>query len=155
MKILKGYLSHELYRLLKSEIEFVEKELEQFLKEHKEHIKEEEEKTDKNDKTLSDHDKKKMQLWEAVFQDEFREAFYKYNNCLSRLELDGRKQKGSKDDRFLELVTRKHNDPEWLPQSQPVYGYHSRLNVSHVLPLHATYEVKDVKKTVHKYERYI
>jgi hypothetical protein len=43
-------------------------------------------------------------------------------------------------------VTKKHNDPEWLPQSQPVYGYHSRLNVSHLLPLHATYEVKDVKK---------
>jgi hypothetical protein len=43
-------------------------------------------------------------------------------------------------------VTNKHNDPEWLPQSQPVYGYHSRLNVSHVLPLHATYEVKEVQK---------
>jgi hypothetical protein len=103
-------------------------------------------KNKKNDKELSEHDKKKMRLWEAVFQDEFREAFYEYNNCLSRLELDGRKQKGSKDDRFLELVTKKHNDPEWLPQSQPVYGYHSRLNVSHVLPLHATYEVKDVRK---------
>jgi hypothetical protein len=44
MKILKGYLSCELYRLPKSEIDFVKKELEQFLKEHEDYIEEEEKK---------------------------------------------------------------------------------------------------------------
>ncbi len=41
MKILKGYLSRELYRLPKSEIDFVEKELQLFLKEHEDYIEEE------------------------------------------------------------------------------------------------------------------
>jgi hypothetical protein len=34
----------------------------------------------------------------------------------------------------LELVTKKHNDTEWCPQSQPVFGFHTRLKVSHLLP---------------------
>jgi hypothetical protein len=59
------------------------------------------------------------------------------------LELDGRKSK-EKNETFLELVLAKHNDPEWLPQSQPISGFHTRLRVSHVLPLYAEYKLLDV-----------
>jgi hypothetical protein len=45
MDVLKGYLSCQLYRLPKSETDFVKKELKQFLKEHEVYIKEEEKTT--------------------------------------------------------------------------------------------------------------
>jgi hypothetical protein len=87
-----------------------------------------------------------MRIWEAVIQDEFQDAFFQFNNCLTRLDLDGRKSQDRDEKTFFELVTKKHNDTEWCPQSQPVFGFYTRLKESHLLPLHAEYTIKDVCK---------
>jgi hypothetical protein len=29
-----------------------------------------------------------MRLWEAIFQDEFQDDFFQYNNCLTSLDLE-------------------------------------------------------------------
>jgi hypothetical protein len=86
-----------------------------------------------------------MRLWEAIFLDDFREAFLNYNNCLTRQDIDGRKNPDC-NETFLELVLFKHNDPTWCPQSEPLHYWSPRLKVSHLLSLHTELTLKDVQK---------
>jgi hypothetical protein len=143
-KRLKHHLNTNTYSLPKSETQYVKHEISLFLQLHE--VVADKKSKEKNDscKKLSETDKKKMRLWEAIFLDDFREAFLKYNNCLTRQDLDGMKSP-DKDETFLEMVLFKYNDSTWCPQSEPFQNFSPRLKESHLLPLLSKMELKDVK----------
>jgi hypothetical protein len=139
------YLNKEKYTLPKSEVSYVRQELSLFLQLNEVYERNKIKDEDESCKKLSETDKKKMRLWEAVFLDDFREPFLNYNNYLTRQDIDGRKLEDH-DEMFLELVHNKHNNPTWCPQSELMENFSSRLKVSHLLHLHTKLSLKDVQK---------
>jgi hypothetical protein len=134
LKRLKLYLNNKTYSLPKSEVQYVKHEISLFLQLHEVAVNNKNKEKDNSSKRLTQTDKQRMRLWEAVFLDDFREAFLKYNNCLTRQDIDGR-HNPDKDETFLEMVLFKYNDPTWCPESEPMQNFSPRLKVSHLLPL--------------------
>jgi hypothetical protein len=99
---LMTYLTSEKYTLPKSEIAYVKNKLSLFLQLHEVYVKNKKKNANQSCTTLSETDRKKMRLWEAVFLDDFREEFLKFNNCLTRYDIDSRKDPDC-DETFLEV----------------------------------------------------
>ena len=80
-------------------------------------------------------DKYKMRLYEAFFYEDFRDAFMRRNDSLSRVQLDARNSEKERVKPFFEIVCDKYNEKDWTPLSKPFPLFHHELIQSFDLPL--------------------
>jgi len=75
-----------------------------------------------------------FRLYETFFLQEFQPAFYKRNDTHVWTQLDASKSE-KLPPTYWELVSRKYNNPGWVPNSSRFNGWGGTLTESYSLPL--------------------
>ena len=94
--------------------------------------------------------KRKLRLFEAIFDDSLRKSFLAKDDSKSRQAVDARNSRDRRVKSFWELVAAKFNDPDFTPHSRTFPEFDSKLSVSFPLffdkTLHKDMTPEDAKR---------